>query len=563
MMTRWRPRQWPHGLWLAIACCGLCGCGGRTAPSSHGQPTSGTDDAVRVTAAVPQAVRDRLLDGAMAVLGRLEGYEEASAFAQVFDRINQWSHAVALEGGDRAVAWKLDPLLATLPANLRGDAADTLASSTFDAVNDIPALRDQRWLADIAATARGDAIDDLEVAQKLFDWTVRSLAITSDPPMVPTAANPGSRWFLPGEILLAGRASGPQRAWIFLELLRHAGLDAVMLATGDATAETLRPWIPALIAGGEAYLFEPTYGLPIPGPGGTGVATARQAASDPAILRGLDLPDRAYPIQAADIAELSVLVPATREQLSRRMHLLDGHLAGVRRMDLAVDATDLGARAVAALPGGVNDEGETTSARVRMWEFPWETHRRRRENPAALAVAGRRELVVFSVALEAPGMDGDGRSIRPLYAARLREFRGDLDGPEGAKAAYLLARPSSSGIAEALKRVPPEQAETARRLYDQMKEDATYWLGILTLGEGDDETAADYLGRMTLDAAPDGRWADAARVNLARAKLGLGDTAAAVALLRADASPQRFGSRILADRIEKTANPTPALPAGP
>jgi Flp pilus assembly protein TadD len=118
-------------------------------------------------------------------------------------------------------------------------------------------------------------------------------------------------------------------------------------------------------------------------------------------------------------------------------------------------------------------------------------------------------------------------------------------------------------IAEALKRVPPEQADTARRLYDQMKEDATYWLGILTLGEGDYETAVDYLGRMTLDAAPDGRWADAARVNLARATLALGDTAAAAALLRADASPQRFGSRILADRIGKTGNPTPALPAGP
>jgi hypothetical protein len=547
-------RRWLFGCVLALF---FCGCGDRTVSSGNGRSVNGSDETVRVTAAVPQAVRDRLLDGAMAVLGRLESYDEASAFAQVFDRINQWSHAVALEGGDRAVSWKLDPLLETLPANLRGDTAETLSSSTFDAANDIPALRDQRWLADIAATARGDAIDDLDVAQKLFDWTVRSLAITSDPPMVPTATNPGTRWFLPGEILLAGRASGPQRAWIFLELLRHAGLEGVMLATGDASAGGLRPWIPALIAGGEAYLFEPTYGLPIPGPGGKGVATARQAESDPAILRGLNLPDRAYPIQAADIATLSVLVPASREQLARRMHQLDGRLAGVRRMDLAIDATDLGTRAVDALPG------EKAEGRVRLWEFPWETQRRRRDDAAALAAAGRRELAVFSVGLEPSGMEAAARSIRPLYAARLREFRGDLDGPEGAKAAYLLARPSNAVIAEALKQVPPEQADAARRLYDQMKEDATYWLGILTLGEGEYETAVDYLGRMTLDAAPDGRWADAARVNLARARLALGDTAAAVSLLRADASPQRFGSRILADRVGKAGNPTPALPAGP
>jgi hypothetical protein len=54
---------------------------------------------------------------------------------------------------------------------------------------------------------------------------------------------------------------------------------------------------------------------------------------------------------------------------------------------------------------------------------------------------------------------------------------------------------------------------------------------------------------MTLKANPDGIWSDAARVNLARARLALGDRDEAVRLLREDASPQRFGSRLLADRI--------------
>ena len=43
-------------------------------------------------------------------------------------------------------------------------------------------------------------------------------------------------------------------------------------------------------------------------------------------------------------------------------------------------------------------------------------------------------------------------------------------------------------------------------------------LGIVTLSEGDFEIAMDYLGRMTLLASPDGRWASAARLNLAEAK---------------------------------------------
>ena len=56
---------------------------------------------------------------------------------------------------------------------------------------------------------------------------------------------------------------------------------------------------------------------------------------------------------------------------------------------------------------------------------------------------------------------------------------------------------------------------------------------------------------MTLQAAPDGRWADAARTHLARVWIGMGRNAKAIELLREDPSPQRFGSRLLADSLEK------------
>lgn len=502
---------------------------------------------------MPPEVRRQLLDGALQVLGRLDGYDEPAAFAQVFDRLNQWIHGITLAGGDAAAGWKLDPLYETLPAELRSVALpDTLASSVFDAAEDVPALRDQRWLADIAATARGDAIDDLAVARNLFAWCVRSLAIVSDPPLVPSEANPGSRWFSPGEVLLAGRASAAQRAWIFLELLRHAGLEGVMLATGDAAAGDLRPWLPALVSEGEAYLFEPLYGLPVPGPGGAGVATARQAATDPTVLAALSLPDRPYPVQAADAAKLSVLVPATPAALARRMHLLDGELSGGGKIDLAIVASDLGAAALAALPG------TPAAERIRIWTFPWETLRRRRAGTAAVSAAAARELAPLLVTLEQVTSGGARRSVRPLYAARLREFRGEIDGPDGAKAAYMLARPATTVIADAAKAAPPEQADGIRRLYGAMKEDATYWLGVLMLAEGEYQTATDYLGRMILELAPDSRWADAARTNLAAAEVALGHTADAIRLLRADPSPQRFGSRLEAARLERA--PAAAAP---
>jgi hypothetical protein len=559
---------WPGlPLLLLLVVFPLTGCGSR-APSGRPTPkpdrraapaaTASSADQATATQTMSREVRDKLLEGAMDVLGNLETYDESVAFPQVFDRLNQWSHAVAAAGV--ADPWSLDALLETLPERLRGDGVTKgIGDLAFDATADVLALRDQRWLADVAATARADAIEDLDVACALFEWTVRSLAATSDPPMVPTDANPGSRWFTTGEILLAGRASAAQRAWVFLELVRHAGLDGVMLATGDQAAGTLRPWIPAVLCGDEAYLFDPLYGLPIPGPGGTGVATARQAASDPTILTGMSLPDRPYPVQAPDIERLTVLVPATPWSLSRRMHLLDRQLAGARRVDLAIDATTLAGRALAALPGPTAapetveqsppPASPVAERRSGLWEFPWETLARRRTLRPAVDAALGKELAVMGVAIQQTDSNREARSFRPLYAARLREFRGVLDGPDGAKLAYLAARPGNAVIGEMLRGLPPPQAEQVKRMYDELKGDATYWLGVLTLAEKEYETAVDYLDRMTLQANPDGVWSDAARVNLARARLALGEREEAARLLREDASPQRFGSRILADRL--------------
>ena len=536
----------------------LLGCGSPAPPPAQTAPPS-VQEEVRVMPAVSEDVRQQLLDGAVAVLDRLDDYDEESAFAQVFDRLNQWSHAAVIAGAPVAATWQVDPLFTALPDRLRGGTRiESLGSSVFDAATDIKALRDQRWLADIAATARGDAVEDLDIASNIFRWTVRSLALVSDPPMTATEATPGTRWFLPGEILLSGRASPAQRAWIFLELLRHAGLDGVMLATGNPE-RGVRAWIPAVISNGEAWLFEPTYGMPIPGPEGVGIATARQAASDPSILQRLSFSDRSYPVQAGDINGLSVLVAADPWCLSRRMRAVDEQLLGSRSMKLALDASALGERALRALPAA--ETAVEGGRRVGLWEFPWEVFARRRSDAARVQATVGRELAVMSVEIaQSTGGDGMGgrrstRIVRPLYAARLREFRGDCDGPDGAKVSYLAARPGRQAIADTLKAVPPEQAEGVKRLFEQMKEDATYWLGVLTLAEGENATAVDYLGRMTLEAAPDSRWTDAARVNLARALAGLGRTEEAVKLLREDASPQRFGSRLLAEELEKSAKP--------
>lgn len=489
--------------------------------------------------AAPRAMRTQLLTGMVSILSALDRYDEARGGEQAFDRLVQWRHAAGATTPPAAAT----PLLESLPIAALEAGRPIMERASFDAPGDVVAIRDRCWLAGVARTARGAASDELAIADNLFAWTVRSLAAVSDPPLVPSETLPGSRWFLPGEILLAGRASPAQRAWIFLELLRQAGIDGVMLATPVAGGPP-RPWVPAAVIGGQAYLFEPAYGMPIPGPGGKGIATLRQARAEPAILESLSLPDRSYPVQAAALAAgVAVLVPADPWSLSGRMAALDRELSAAQGIRVAVDAEGLATRAAAAVAAGA-EAGDVPRS---LWAFPWETLARR----GLAAAAAAEELGPLQVPV--PDPQRPGAAFRALYAGRVREFRGELAGPGGAKAAYLAARVSKREMTNLLAAVPEAQAAAITNRLVRMKEDATYWLGLLMLAEGEDEAAIDYLRRLTLEASPDSRWTDAARVNLAGAVARRGGAQEAVALLRADGSPQRFGSQLLADRIEAAA----------
>jgi len=136
-------------------------------------------------------------------------------------------------------------------------------------------------LLTLPKTAKGESLDDIDVAIALFRWTIRSFGYRKRPTAVGNSyavarvcdGLSGAKFFY------LGRGSAAQRSWIFLELLRQAGLKGVMLGTVGRDGSYL-PWLPAVLVGGEAYLFEPTYGMPVPSRAGSGVATVREAASD-------------------------------------------------------------------------------------------------------------------------------------------------------------------------------------------------------------------------------------------------------------------------------------------
>lgn len=530
-MNRSRGRAAGCPAWPIVLATALAGCGGR-GPADQ-REHGGQERTAAPTASDGKGMRAQLVAGAVSILSELDRYDEGRGREQVFDRLVQWSHAAGTAG-----ARATEPLLDSLPATLRQAGDPFLGRETFDAAGDVVAVRDRCWLAAIARTARRDAVDDLVVAEALFRWVVRSLAPVGDPPMVPSEASPGSRWFLPGEILLAGRASGPQRAWVFIELLRQCGIDGVMLATPSPGDGPPRPWIPAAVIGGEAYLFEATYGLPVPGPGGDGIATLRQAASDPSILKSLSLSERAYPVSSPDAEAVGVLVAADPWNLSARMSHLEAELGPQHGIHIAVDASAVAKRAAMATPLGA-------AAPQGLWAFPWETLARRQRASQALVD----ELGPLEMPLTRGDAGRGGQLYRPLFAGRVREFRGELEGPDGAKAAYMAARPSRKAISELVTSMPEPQAAAITKRLVRMKEDATYWLGLVMLAEGQFAAAEDYLARMTLEASPDSRWTDAARINLAAALVGIGRPADAARYLLEDGSPQRFGSRLTARNL--------------
>jgi len=210
---------------IAVAIITLAGCGGRSTPPAPVASSAGPSAVPRGSARIAS---EKLMAGALAAVSRLDDFDEQRAFEQAFERLNQWSHSPAAEAPD----WRVDPLVSTVREALRPDVETMLERPSFEAGSDVAFLRDRRWLADIASAARGEATDDLETARRLFEWTVQSLAITGDPPMVPTADNPGTRWLMLGEMLLSGRGSSAQRWWVFLERLRQAGSEGGVLATG-------------------------------------------------------------------------------------------------------------------------------------------------------------------------------------------------------------------------------------------------------------------------------------------------------------------------------------------
>jgi hypothetical protein len=221
-----------------------------------------------------------------------------------------------------------------------GDLAE-LTSSTFTPLDahhleSCFLLRDAARSLELVVAAGRTKQTPLERAELAFAWVVRQVRL--QPPSAQGDAvtqEPAP----PAFVLRRGWGTPLERALVFLAVLEQFGLDdeaaaglqgALLFCPGAGKGEEKgRLWACGVAVGEHAdalHLFDPRLGLPLPGPGGKGVATLAAVRSEPSVLGQLQIDKVRYDVtpEQAKAAEVFLAVPLSA--LAPRLALLQNRL---------------------------------------------------------------------------------------------------------------------------------------------------------------------------------------------------------------------------------------------
>ncbi|MBC8350937.1 MAG: CDC27 family protein [Planctomycetes bacterium] len=547
------------------------------------------------TTAVTISATQELLLRAMEDLHRLSEFDREQALVKIAYDLNRW-----LTKQEHDPAWEPDPMTARLPREFRdSDLLDDVGNWTFSiddvrVMQEATLLRDlSSWVSKLPTEARlkpwldgkestlGDLErEKLEIAERLFDWTVRNIQLQMTPPypddsVAPSAGGeqsrakrvpppqlaipgPGYR-FPPWEILQYGYGDALQRSRIFIELARQQGIDVVYLALpGNTVPPRPRAWLTAAVVGGELYLFDCELGLPIPGPNGDGIATLSEVLDGPELIAALEVDGQPYRFAHKDLKELLALLDVAPANLSQRMRRVQDNLAGDERTILAVAPAQIAER-VKGLRGITN---------AVMWSVPFET---------IWFQAAMKKLISTNREVAAGYYQAVGifQTRGPLTQGRQLHLQGQferqVEGREGAKGCYMQARVPTAAIDQITTSKEVQEAmglvrgtnegdfvwqtrvASSYMLATQAKQHATYWLGLSHFESGNHEAAATWLRERTIEATPDGPWNAGARYNLARTYEAQGKYDEARELYAEDESPQSYGNHLRAKLLKQWA----------
>ncbi len=487
---------------------------------------------------------------------------------RAFNYLNQWAE----QGGSTVSDWEPEPLLKGLPPDLVQMAQDSGLNRTDFPLSDsrhlneaiwtrettrwvsqqAPPPRFKSWLEEIGQKQGVDLQEQLKVALCLFDWTMRNIRLEPllppPPPPVATAGKsresqlasfrgiPGPGYtHLPWQIQLFSRGDAWQRGWLFLLLARQAGIEGVMFAIEpESNLGEPVPWLPALLIGGEWYLFDAELGLPLLNDSKEGVLTWKELQAQPELLKRYDLAGIAdYRVQASDLKRVAALIVASPEALSSRMLALERSLKGEHHLQLTVPVKLLSEKLT-------KNDGIT---RLKLWTIPWEaiayeiTSRDRREGSE---IAKAEFLSKY----------GMYYNWTPIMQARQRHIRGifeSVDQQPGARDLYIMSRAPNREM-----NLVSASSEEIALVMQHAKEDATFFLALTHYEQGNYQLAAEWFRDRIVDGAADSPWLSAARYNLGRCYEAEGkfELARDQYLIDTD-SPQRVGNILRAGLLKE------------
>jgi tetratricopeptide (TPR) repeat protein len=253
------------------------------------------------------------------------------------------------------------------------------------------------------------------------------------------------------------------------------------------------------------------------------------------LLRRLDVDaEHPYRVRGDDLKHVVAYVEASPSSLSARMALVESHLSGKRKLVLTSPASALVER-VKSMPH---------VSQVKLWQRPFEVLLWQAKLSEEEQRQFAREMFVFDV-------------TPSLLRGRMAYLRGTYDGEQGAKRFLLSARPTKASIEnfklgpEMARQIKKESHSQVEAIYtlalQQSKQDASYWLGLVSFDEKDYPTAIEYFDRFTLADHPKGRWTSAARYNLGRVYEAQGQLDRAVVQFESDSqTPQWHGNQLRA-----------------
>lgn len=421
-----------------------------------------------------------------------------------------------------------------------------------------------------------DQIESLRTATRLFDWTIRNIAIEPNEQLAPAPPGPkfplGMKFRGAGyrqtdyQSVMRGTGDGLQRAGVFTQLCRQAGIPAAVLGMIDGKTAEITPFCVGVLIGNDIYLFEPTLGIFVPGADQIGIATLAEARRDAVILRRLGiagLDQFTYPIKKENIQQCVALLNLLPEAISPRMHRLQAGLTGKRRMNVYVDADEMAEKFDAV----------TGISSVRLWDVPLlaEIYQAECEQESQ-----RDPMFGFWYLARWAMMDAEFNMAKQLARGRWRHLLGQFsdsedDNVSGARSLYMAQRAPEFEIEDLRIDVDLQKAYGIRRdlgvdtqRYDQQiaqiqdlmrlgKRTATYWLSLLQADDDRLETAEGWIQKRVLDEQQQSLWVPPARYNLGRIVEALGETERAIELYKREGAPQEHGNRIRARLLAKQA----------